>query len=102
MNDVDRKHQENLRNFKEIKDIFTDHEKKDMDFQLVVSKQFDRMEKWFERAEPMVKIFENKKVAKMVFDEETRTLTFYIKTLTTWGIFLAGIWTLIKYIFLKN
>jgi len=91
MNDIDRKHQENLINFEEIKEIFLIHEKKDTDFQIEIKKQFERME-------PMVRAFENKRIVRMSLQEDTKTITFYVTSITSVGVFLLGIWSIIKYL----
>lgn len=70
------------------------HFQEDKDFQGLVLKQFERME-------PMVKAFEDRKITKMVFDRETNTLYIYAKRIITIGGAIALIWGFIKYLLLK-
>lgn len=48
------------------------------------------------RMEPVLRAFENKKVVSMVIEEETKTLVFYVKSVTSFAVFLASVWYIIK------
>lgn len=94
MNELDRKHKENLENFKEIRDIFDTHAKADEEFQ-------KKMNTWFERTEPMVKAFENKRIEHMVYDKQRKTLYVYAKEVTVMGGALAAIYGFFKFISMR-
>lgn len=51
-----------------------------------------------DRLEPVIKVFEDNKVVKAVLETETKKITFYIREITTIGVFLVGVWGIIKII----
>lgn len=71
-----------------------EHFKNDETFQFEIKKQFDRME-------PMIQAFENRRIVKMAFDTETSTLYIYAKRFVTIGGAIILAWTTIKYFLLK-
>lgn len=99
---IDKRHKENLKNFREIKSIFNVHNVADRDYQKKSDERLERVEKQFERMEPMIQAFENKKIVKMAFNTETKTLTFWVTTLTTWGVGLWAIVSAIRWLFIKT
>ena len=67
--------------------------KKQLDDHIICEQAFQK------RAEPMLRTFEENNIVKAVIEKDTKKITFYIREVTTVGFFLAGVYTLIKYIF---
>lgn len=98
---IEKRHQENIERFDEMKHILADGQKnfdahllEDKAFQTEIRQQFDRME-------PMIRAFENRRIVKMAFDTETSTLYIYAKRFVTIGGAVALLWAAIKYFLLK-
>lgn len=59
-------------------------------------------EEFQDRMSPFLKAMENKRIAKMVINEETSTITIYVKRFLTVGAFATLIWQIIKFIFVRT
>ncbi len=67
------------------------HFREDKDFQDLVTKQFERMN-------PMLEMFETNKIYKMKVKEETGTIIFYVKSVTSILVLLGMGWAFLKFI----
>lgn len=51
--------------------------------------------------QPMLAVFKDNRVAEAVIEKKTKKITFYIKEATTVGVFLLGVWGIIKFLLNK-
>ncbi len=85
---------EDLQTFEDIKDAFIAHDKSDTIIH-------DEMRTFIKRMEPVIKVFEDNKVAEAVIEKKTKKITFYIREATTIGALLFVVWQFIKFLLNK-
>lgn len=78
----------------DVKHLLSGHFKEDTDFKVLMIAQFERME-------PMVKAFENKKIVRMALNEETKTIVFWVKSVGSIALAITSLWAFIKYIVIR-
>ncbi len=99
MNDVDKKHQENLRNFDKIEKQFADHELKDIARFAEITETLRVLR---EDLQPVVKAFKDNEIEHIYFDKKRRTVVMYAKDITVVASAVAVIGALIKYFLLSK
>lgn len=75
------------------------------ELQALANKKFDEhaeSDRLFqEEMLPVLNAFKNKKIVRMAIEEETKTWVFYVKSVTSFAVAMAGMWAILKYFLTK-
>lgn len=82
LKDIDKKVGEN-------RDTLSDHI-------ILDDERHTRTEKFFERIEPMIRLFDENQIIEMRIEKSTRKIVFYVSSISVIGATLIWIWTHIK------
>lgn len=82
---------QDAKTFEDLRQAFITHDESD-------TKIHSEMRKFIVRMEPVIKVFEDNKIAEAVIENKTKKITFYIREATTIGTMILVIWGIIKYV----